>query len=137
MQELLKKLESIHFRFLEVGNLIVDPTIISDMDRYVKLNKEYKDLEPVDNAYKEYKDILSNLESVREILDLEKDGEMREMAKMELDDLETRRPVLEEEIKLLLNFELVPVEMKLVFSLKISLECIPCFSKSWVGNTKY
>jgi peptide chain release factor 1 len=102
MQELLKKLESIHFRFLEVGNLIVDPTIISDMDRYVKLNKEYKDLEPVDNAYKEYKDILSNLESVREILDLEKDGEMREMAKMELDDLETRRPVLEEEIKVLL-----------------------------------
>jgi peptide chain release factor 1 len=102
MQDLLKKLESIHFRFLEVGNLIVDPTIISNMDRYVKLNKEYKDLEPVDNAYKEYKDILSNLESVREILDLEKDGEMREMAKMELDDLETRRPELEEEIKVLL-----------------------------------
>jgi peptide chain release factor 1 len=102
MQALLKKLESIHFRFLEVGNLIVDPSIISDMERYVKLNKEYKDLDPVNEAYKEYKDILSNLESVREILDLEKDGEMREMAKMELDDLETRRPVLEEEIKVLL-----------------------------------
>jgi peptide chain release factor 1 len=54
MSNLLSKLEAIHYRFVEVGKMIVDPDIISDMDRYVKLNKEYKDLEEIDNTYKSY-----------------------------------------------------------------------------------
>jgi len=102
MQDLLNKLEAIHFRFVEVGKMITDPDIISDMDRYVKLNKEYRDLEEVDNAYKTYKNILDNLKSSRELLDIETDPEMREMAKMEINDLEQQRPVVEEEIKVLL-----------------------------------
>ena len=52
MSDLLHKLEAIHFRFIEVGNLITDPDIIADMPRYVKLNKEYKDLEIIDQTYK-------------------------------------------------------------------------------------
>ena len=71
MQDLLSKLEAIHFRFVEVGKMITDPDIISDMDRYVKLNKEYRDLEEVDNAYKTYKNILDNLKSSKELLDVE------------------------------------------------------------------
>lgn len=102
MQDLLNKLEAIHFRFVEVGKMITDPDIISDMDRYVKLNKEYRDLEEVDNAYKTYKNILDNLKSSRELLDIETDPEMREMAKMEINELEQQRPVVEEEIKVLL-----------------------------------
>lgn len=102
MQDLLNKLEAIHFRFVEVGKMITDPDIISDMDRYVKLNKEYRDLEEVDNAYKTYKNILDNLKSSRELLEVETDPEMREMAKMEINDLEQQRPVVEEEIKVLL-----------------------------------
>lgn len=99
---LLSKLEAIHYRFKEVGQLIVDPDIISDMNRYVKLNKEYKDLEELDKVYQEYKNVLENIASSRELLAEEKDPEMREMAKMELDELENKRPQMEEEIKFLL-----------------------------------
>ena len=88
MSDLLSKLEAIHFRFVEVGKMIVDPDIISDMDRYVKLNKEYKDLEEIDRVYKEYKNLLDNLKSSKELLEVETDPEMREMAKAEIDDLE-------------------------------------------------
>ncbi len=102
MQDLLKKLEAIEYRFTEVGTLIVDPDIISDMDRYVKLNKEYKELEEVVTAYKKYKNIIDNLQSSKELLAIEEDPEMREMAKMEIDELENTRPVLEEDLKVLL-----------------------------------
>jgi peptide chain release factor 1 len=102
MNDLLQKLEAIHFRFIEVGKMITDPDIISDMDRYVRLNKEYRDLEEVDAAYVSYKNIIDNLKSARELLEAEKDQEMREMAKMEIDELEQKRPAMEEEIKLLL-----------------------------------
>ena len=99
---LLKKLEAIHYRFKEVGQLIVDPDIIADMQRYVKLNKEYKELEEIDKVYQEYKNILDNIESSKAMLEGEQDPEMREMAKMELDELEGKRPEMEEEIKMLL-----------------------------------
>lgn len=102
MEELLKKLEAIYYRFEEVGKMIVDPDIISDMDRYVKLNKEYRDLEEIVAAYKTYKNIIDNLKSSKELLAEETDPEMREMAKMEIDDLEAKKPELEEEIKVLL-----------------------------------
>ncbi len=102
MEDLLKKLEAINYRFVEVGTLIVDPDIISDMDRYVKLSKEYRDLEEIVLAYKEYKNIFENLKSSREMLETEKDPEMREMAKMEIDELEQKRPIVEENIKMLL-----------------------------------
>jgi peptide chain release factor 1 len=102
MNDLLQKLEAIHIRFVEVGKMIVDPDIISDMQRYVKLNKEYKDLEEIDATYHQYKNVMANLNSTRELLESETDPEMREMAKMELDELEERRPLLEEEVKIML-----------------------------------
>ena len=102
MSDLLKKLEAIHFRFIEVGNLITDPDIIADMKRYVKLNKEYRDLEILDQTYKTYSNLLSNLKSARELLESEIDEEMREMAKMEISELDEKRPLLEEEIKVML-----------------------------------
>ncbi len=102
MQDLLKKLEAINYRFIEVGTLIVDPDIISDMDRYVKLSKEYRDLEEIVSVYKQYKDVLDNLKNTKELLSTEQDPEMREMAKMEIDELENKRPDLEEQIKILL-----------------------------------
>ena len=102
MSDLLSKLEAIHFRFVEVGKMIVDPDIISDMDRYIKLNKDYKELEDLDRVYKDYKNLLGNLTSSKELLEIETDPEMREMAKMEIDELENLRPELEEEIKFML-----------------------------------
>ena len=102
MTDLLSKLEAIHFRFVEVGTKIVDPDIISDMERYVKLNKEYKDLEEIDTSYKAYKNLLDNIKSSRELLENETDTEMREMAKMEIEELEQKRPEMEEEIQVML-----------------------------------
>lgn len=99
---ILDRLEGIKLRFEEVGQLITDPDVISDMKRYVKLNKEYRDLEPLVEAYKSYKDILSNIKSAKEIIATEKDEEMRDMAKMELDELEEKVGPLEDEIKVLL-----------------------------------
>jgi peptide chain release factor 1 len=102
MSDLLSKLEAIHFRFVEVGTMITDPEIISNMDRYVKLNKEYRDLEILDERYKEYRNLIENIKSSKELLITETDSEMREMAKEEIDVLEQNRPHMEDEIKLLL-----------------------------------
>lgn len=102
MSDLLQKLEAIHFRFIEVGNLITDPDIIADMQRYVKLNKEYKDLEIIDQTYKKYNNLIANLESSKALFEEETDPEMREMAKLEIEELETLRPPMEEEIKIML-----------------------------------
>jgi peptide chain release factor 1 len=68
----------------------------------VRLNKEYRDLEPIVEAYGEYKNILSNIQTAKDILANEKDEEMREMAKSELIELEEKEQPLEEKIKLLL-----------------------------------
>lgn len=99
---IIDKLEGVKLRFEEVGQLITDPEVINDMKRYVRLNKEYKDLEPLVETYEKYKNILSNIKDAKDILGSEKDDEMREMAKMELEELEQQVGPLEEEIKLLL-----------------------------------
>ncbi|WP_422361164.1 peptide chain release factor 1 [Reichenbachiella sp.] len=97
-----EKLEEIKHRFEEVGQLIVQPDAMSDMSYYSKLSKEYKDLEKIVNKYEEYKIVLENLTNSKEILETEKDPEFREMAKMELDELEPKKEDLEEEIKQML-----------------------------------
>ena len=99
---ILEKLEGVKERFEEVQKLISEPEIIVDMKRYIKLNKEYKNLEPIIDAFKEYKNVLSNIKSSREMLEKEKDVEMREMAKLELEELNEKLPGMEENIKLLL-----------------------------------
>ncbi len=99
---MIDKLEAIRERFKEVGQLIIQPDIIADMDRYSKLTKEYKDLEKINTKFKEYENVISNLQAAKEILSQEKDPEMREMAKMELDELEPRKQQIEDEIKALL-----------------------------------
>ena len=98
----ISKLEEVVFRFEEVGKQIVDPDVISDMKRYVQLNREYKDLSPVVDAYKNYKDVIDNIASAKDIIKLEKDEEFKEMAKMELEELLTKKEELDEEIKWLL-----------------------------------
>ncbi|MCH2234593.1 MAG: peptide chain release factor 1 [Crocinitomicaceae bacterium] len=102
MSDLLQKLEAIKIRFDEVSQKIVDPEIIADMDRYVKLNKEYKDLEEIVKVYKDYKNVIENIESSKEVLETDDDPDMKEMAKMELDELVPRKAELDEEIKFLL-----------------------------------
>ena len=102
MSTLLEKLEVIYLRWQEIGKQITQPDIIADMKRYVKLNKDYKDLQPVVEAYKEYKNILSNIENAKEVLVNEKDEEFRAMAKDELAQLTKDSEEMEERIRLLL-----------------------------------
>lgn len=99
---LLEKLEGIKERYDEVSLLIADPNVTSDMKRYIQLNKEFRQLEPIIEQYKKYKNLISNIESAKDILQNEKDEELREMAKAELDELEVQMDPLEEEIKILL-----------------------------------
>lgn len=102
MSDLLHKLEAIYFRYSEVGKQIVDPDIIADMKRFVRLNKEYKDLEEVVAIYHKYQSALNDLEGARSMLESEKDPEMRELAKSEIECCSEQIPKIEEEIKYLL-----------------------------------
>lgn len=99
---LLGKLDGLVSRFEEVGTLITDPAVIADMKRFVKLNKEYRDLEKIVGARSEYVKVLNGIEEAKALLESEQDPEMREMAREELDACNERIPALEEEIKLLL-----------------------------------
>ena len=99
---ILEKLDGIVSRFEEVSTLITDPNVIGDQKRYVKLTKEYKDLEAIVNARKEYINCINNLEEAKELFGMEDDPDMKEMAREEIDANEKRIPELEEEIKLLL-----------------------------------
>ncbi len=99
---LLSRLDGIDARFEEVGTLITDPSVIQDMKRYVRLTKEYKDLEKLTAVTRRYRTLLGNIEEAREVLASENDPELRDMAKTELDEATEAIPALEEEIKLLL-----------------------------------
>ena len=99
---LLEKLDALVARFEEVSTLITDPAVIADQQRYVRLTKEYKDLEELMNARQEYANLLGNLAESKSILMTEDDAEMKEMAREEVAVCEERIPTLEEEIKLML-----------------------------------
>lgn len=99
---LLSRLDGIEARFEEVGTLITDPSVIQDMKRYVRLTKEYKDLEKLTAVTRQYRSLLGNIDEAREVLASENDPELRDMAKEELDEATSALPGLEEEIKLLL-----------------------------------
>ena len=83
---MIEKLYAIKERFQTVSELIIDPDVISDMSQYIKLNKEYKDLEPIVKVYKVYRDLIGNIADAKEIISTTDDMEMKEMAKMDLDE---------------------------------------------------
>lgn len=99
---MLDKLEAIKLRWESILNEMNNPSIISDMKKYIKLNKDFKELEPIVKAYKLYKNVLDNIESAKKILKIEKDEEFRTMAKEELNKLLEEKDKMEEEIRLML-----------------------------------
>ena len=100
--ELLEKYESIKHRFEEIQQQITDPAAMADMKRYVKLNQDYKNLEKLVGVFREYKNMVDNIESGKEILEQETDPELREMAWEEIELAEKMIPEKEKEIKFLL-----------------------------------
>lgn len=99
---LLDKIEHLVSRFEEVGTLITDPEVISDMERYVKLNKEYSDLQKIVEVRNEYKSALESITEAKNILANESDADLRQLASEELTINSEKLPHLEENIKLLL-----------------------------------
>tara|TARA_Y200000002_G_scaffold134378_1_gene110811 strand:+ start:874 stop:1965 length:1092 start_codon:yes stop_codon:yes gene_type:complete len=101
-QSLLNKLEQISYKYDEIAKQMVDPDIISDMKRYVSLNREYKELSEIVKVYHSYKDVLNNIDNAKLIIQTEKDLEFKEMAREELEDFQKTKLDLDEKIKWLL-----------------------------------
>jgi len=100
--DLLQKLEGIKNRWEEIAEELNKPETITDQKRYVRLNKEYSELREIVEAYYDYKNMLSNIEENKNIIHTDKDQELRDLAKADLDELLERKEPLEEKIKLLL-----------------------------------
>lgn len=99
---LLQRLDGIESRFEEVSTLITDPSVIADMKRYVRLNKEYRELEKLTAATRRYRLLLAEIDEAKEILENESDADMRAMAHEQIDAAQSALPGLEEDIKLML-----------------------------------
>lgn len=96
------KLDGIIDRYNELSEKISDPEVISDQNNWRKLMKEHSDLTPVVEKYKEYKGLKQSIEEALEMIEIEDDPEMKEMAKEELSEAKDKVPAIEEELKVLL-----------------------------------
>ncbi|MEH6304867.1 peptide chain release factor 1 [Olivibacter sp. CPCC 100613] len=99
---MLEKLEAIKLRWEEVERELSNPDTVNDMKRFAKLNKEYKDLGKIVEEYHIYKNIISNIETNKDILVNEKDQELRDMAKEDLDALLVQKEEKEEQVRLMM-----------------------------------
>ena len=99
---LLERVLSLQDKFQSLQDQLASPEVMSDMKKYVQLNKDYKQLEPIIKAGLEYKKTLDNLASAKDILVNKKDDDLREMAREDIAELEPKIPQMEDEIKLLL-----------------------------------
>lgn len=99
---MLDKLEALNQRFIDIEEEMNRPEVMADMKRYIKLNKDYKELQPIVAAYKQYRNLIDNIANAKEVLAHEKDEEFREMAKEELNTFTEEKERLEEEIRVLL-----------------------------------
>ena len=99
---MVEKLKLVENRFAELSELIIQPEIISDQKRYVQISKEYKDLKKIIDKGEVYKNLIANKSEAQEIISIEKDDEMIEMAKMQLEEVEAELPKIEEDLKVLL-----------------------------------
>lgn len=102
MSSLVEKLESLRHRYEQIGTQLGDPGVIADRKRYKALTKSYRDLEKVVVAANEYNQILTNIDTAKDVMMNEKDEEFRMLAKSELELYTTRQEELEEEIRILL-----------------------------------
>ena len=96
---IIEKLEQIAIRYDEIAKQMVDPEVINDMGRYVKLNREYKDLAEIVSTYHSYKEITENITNAKEIIQHEDDAEFKALAKEELEEYLFKKVELEEKIK--------------------------------------
>jgi len=99
---MLDKLEAIKLRFEDIQTRMNEPSVMSDMKNYIQLNKDYKELLPIMEAFEVYKNLLANIDHAKDIIRNEKDEEFRTMAKEELNIFTAEKDKLEEEIRMML-----------------------------------
>ena len=100
--DLSGQLQAIKERYFQLQEQLGDPELVKDMSKFRKLNKDYKDMQPVVQAYETYTTVLGNIADSRQIIQNEKDAELKEMAREQLDQLEVEKENLEKEIRILL-----------------------------------
>jgi peptide chain release factor 1 len=130
--DFVSKLQAIKEKWINIQEQLSDPEIIADMKRFKGLNKSYRDMQPVVEAFDKYQLVLGNLQDSRQILNTEKDDELREMAKSELIHFEAEKTRLEEEIKLLL----IPKDPEDEKNAIIEMRCISVFVINKDGKWK-
>ena len=96
------KLDSIEEKYEELSKQLGDPELLADQQRYTKVAKQHRDLEEMVAKYREFKSLDQGTKETREMLELEEDEEMLELARVELADLEQRRDQVEAELRVLL-----------------------------------
>ncbi|HKK75716.1 MAG TPA: peptide chain release factor 1 [Saprospiraceae bacterium] len=99
---MLDKLQAIYERYVYLEEQLADPSVMSDMDRYMKISKEYKDLKPIIEIFFKYRQLMGNIDTAKEMIETSQDPDMKEMAQMELEELGPRRETMEEDIKQML-----------------------------------
>ena len=99
---LLEKVLSLQDKYKKLEEQLADPAVIADMKKFVQLNKDYKELQPIIAAGLEYKRMVDELAQAKDILMNEKDEDLKEMAREEVAGIEPRLPDMEQKIKLLL-----------------------------------
>jgi peptide chain release factor 1 len=99
---MLEKLEAIYIRYKQVEDMLSQPEVVSDMKRFTQLNREYRDLQKIVDHYHVYKNLVGNIDNCRQVLAIEKDAELRDMAKAELEELEPTLVPMEEQIRMML-----------------------------------
>ena len=98
---MIDKLEAIQARFEQVGVALTNPEIIANQKEFGMMSKEYKSLEKIIIPFNQYKKLIADIDFAKEVLN-GNDEEMRELAKMELPDLETAKDAIEKELTTLL-----------------------------------
>lgn len=100
--DILTQLDGFDARFAEVSTLMSDPQVISNNKRYAQLNREYKHLEKLVAMTTKYRQVINDIDDAKDILENERDNDMRHMAREQLAEAQKLQPAIEEEIKLLL-----------------------------------
>ena len=99
---MLEKLKILEQKFKEISDLIIQPNIISDQKKYIKISKEYKDLKEIIDKKNEYENVLRNIDEAGDIIKNETDKEMIELANSEMVFYKENLVELEEQLKILL-----------------------------------
>ena len=115
---MIEKLSAIRDKYIYLEEQLSDPAIAGDQDKMRKVNKEYKSLQPIIEAFNRYENVINNLKSAKALLEVETDPEMRDMAKEEMEDLKDREAAIEEELKVLLTPKDPDDEKDVIFEIR-------------------